>query len=263
MAGNSVFDELYSEGMTKDRDTLKNWWDVKNTRFGGEDALATARQLLGGVAKYDFSTVAGEIPKLDLPQLEPFFRVAMQKHGRRVTRSDAGLSVATPEIMRNDLELKPRYDGLQFDRTLPPQDAMSRMMGVGHVLMDKLLDHASAQQVFTAILSGLEAPTLLVKVEDEITGTKATVHRVILGYQGTTQGFIRDGDLLLALNGCALIEQPEHKLENSLTRHVQALIDDVSKADLPAVLGFRHPKARPIMVLLPAPARPACATENG
>lgn len=53
---------------------------------------------------------------------------------------------------------------------------------IGHVLMDKLLDYASTQQVFTAFLSGLEAPTLLVRVEDEITGTRATVHRVIIGY---------------------------------------------------------------------------------
>lgn len=251
MAGNSVFEDLYSEGMARSRETLKNWWDSESSRFGGDDALETARRLLGGVAKYDFSTVAEEIPRLDLPQLEPFFRNAAKTHGRRVTTSDAGLSLATPEIMRDDLDLNSRYDGLQFNRDLPKEDKLNRMLGVGHVLMDRFLDHAAAQPVFVCHLNGLEAPTLLLRVEDEITGTKATVHRVVLGYQKGITGFIRDGDLLAVLNACKTVEVAKPLLEKQEIQAVRQMESEIDAINLPDAFGFRHPKARPLMALLP------------
>ena len=255
MAGNSVFDDLFSEAMAKPRETLKSWWDAESNRFGGDDALETARRLLGGVAKYDFSTMAEEIPRLDLPQLEPFFRNAAKTHGRRVTTSEAGMSLATPEIMLDNLDLKSRYDGLQNNRDLPPDVKLNRMLGIGHVLMDQLLDHASVQPVFVCHLDGLEAPILLVRVEDEITGTKATVHHVMLGIQEGNSVYIRDGDLLQILNACSPADRADQSLARGEIDAVKHMTREIERITLPTSLGFRHPKARPVMALLPLVGR--------
>ena len=60
--------------------------------------MPSAKSLMvGSVGRYDFQSAGGDIPKLALPAMEPFFRHAMQLNGRRITRSEKGLSVATPE----------------------------------------------------------------------------------------------------------------------------------------------------------------------
>lgn len=257
MAGSSVFDELYSEGYSKQgRETLKSWWTANSNRFGGDNALATARSLFGSASKFDSATMAKEIPQLDLPQLEPFFRNAAKTHGRRVTTSEAGLSIATPEIWRNDLDLKSRYDGLTFDRDLAPQEQMNRMMGIGHSLVDKLLEHAVNQPVFAAYLKDLESPVLLARVEDELTGTKATVHRIVLGLQHGQSAILRDGELLALLNCCSGLGSGPTVLSENDTATVRELSIQLEASDLPSSFGFSYPKARPIMALLPAPPNP-------
>lgn len=252
MAGNSVFDELYSEGLSKDRETLKSWWNASENRFGDEDALSTARSLLGAASKYDYSTMAREIPKLDLPQLEPFFRNAARTHDRRVTSSDAGLSIATPEVWRDDLDLRARYDGLQFNRDLPPEEQMNRMMGIGHSLLDKLLDHAARKEVFVSQVDKLHAPLLLARVEDELTGTKTTVHRIVLGLEQGNPSALRDGEVLVKLNACTVMKEQPDSISAAQADALRQLLDQLETMELPASFGFKHPKARPIMALLPA-----------
>ncbi|MES2846565.1 MAG: helicase-related protein [Pseudomonadota bacterium] len=256
MAGSSVFDELYSEGYSKQgRETLRSWWTANSNRFGGDNALATARSLFGSASKFDSATMAKEIPQLDLPQLEPFFRNAAKTHGRRVTTSEAGLSIATPEIWRNDLDLKSRYDGLTFDRDLAPKEQMNRMMGIGHSLVDKLLEHAVNQPVFAAYLKDLENTILLARVEDELTGTKATVHRIVLGVQHGQSAILRDGELLSLLNRCTGLEAAPTELSVEHAATLRELSMQLEASELPGSFGFTYPKARLIMALVPASNR--------
>ena len=256
MAGSSVFDELYSEGYSKQgRETLRSWWTANSNRFGGDNALATARSLFGSASKFDSATMAKEIPQLDLPQLEPFFRNAAKTHGRRVTTSEAGLSIATPEIWRNDLDLKSRYDGLTFDRDLAPKEQMNRMMGIGHSLVDKLLEHAVNQPVFAAYLKDLENMILLARVEDELTGTNATVHRIVLGVQHGQSAILRDGELLSLLNRCTGLEAAPTELSVEHAATLRELSKQLEASELPGSFGFTYPKARPIMALVPASNR--------
>lgn len=250
MAGNSVFDDLYTEGFARSRrETLKSWWNENSDRFGGENALATARSLFGSASKFESASMVKEIPQLDLPQLEPFFRNAAKTHGRRVTSSETGLSIATPGIWRDDLDFKTRYDGLKFDRDLSLQEQMIRMLGIGHSLIDKLLEHATAQSVFAGYLKGLERPILLARVEDELTGTKATVHRIVLGLQQGNSTLLRDGELLTLLNCCSAAESSSLTQEQAAT--LRNLSQQLEKLELPASFGFTYPKARPIMALIP------------
>lgn len=252
MAGSSVFEDMFSEGYSKkSRETLKSWWSTNNNRLGGDNALATARSLFRSASKYDSVSLAKEIPQLDLPQLEPFFRNAAKTHGRRVATSDAGLSIATPEIWRNDLDLKSRYDELTFNRELAPLEQMNRLIGIGHSLLDKLLEHAINQPVFAAYLKDLESPILIARVEDELTGTNATVHRIVLGLQHGQSSILRDSDLLTLLNRCSGFETAPTELSTEYSELVRKLSEQLEESELPGTFGFAYPKARPIMTLLP------------
>ena len=254
MAGSNFFDGLFSEGATSSTDRLAEWFDQSTQQFGGKDAVDTVRAMLGNVARYDFQTAGAEIPKLDLPALEPFFRQSMLLAGRRVTKPEAGISVATPESWRGSVELRDRYDGLSFNRFLPADQALIRLLGVGHPLMDRALQESADQQVFLTRVKGLDAPLLIALVEDEVTGTGATVHRVILGVEAAYEGnplVLRDWELLLRLNDFEPLSEfsqgPSSGELSAIGAAVAKLAEHVTRLNL----SFRLPKATPILVLLP------------
>lgn len=254
MAGNQFFDELYAEGSVRGRDGLSAWFDQSTQQFGGRDAVETVRAMLGNVARYDFQSAGAEIPKLDLPALEPFFRNAMSLAGRRVTRGEEGLSVATPEVWRGSLELRDRYDALTFDRFMRSDQSLLRLLGVGHPLLDRAITESTDQQVFLTRARGISAPMIIAQVEDEITGTGATIHRIVIGIEGTgnaTSSVQRDWELLLRLNSL----EPSMNIATPPTltelTDIDALFTTLRTHDAILELPFRRPKLRRIIALLP------------
>jgi hypothetical protein len=250
MAGNQFFDDLYSHGTTRSSGGLAGWFDENTQQFGGRDAVETVRALLGNVARYDFQSAGAEIPKLDLPALEPFFRNAMALAGRRVTKGEEGLSVATPEAWRGSIELRDRYDALTFDRFMRSENSLSRLIGVGHPLLDRAISHSMDQQFFLSRARGISAPLLVAQVEDEITGTGSTVHRIVVGIEGLGNSAValRDWELLVRLNnmepGENVILAPSPPELSALDALYAKLEADVVVSDLP----FRRPKIRRIVV---------------
>ncbi len=254
MKSSGFFDELFAEGLQRPSDRLSDWFNAQTAQFGGTDAVATVRALVGNVARYDFQSASAEIPKLDLPALEPFFRHAMQLANRRVTRSEAGFSVATPEGWRGSSDLKDRYDGLVFDRSLPSDQTLLKLLGVGHPLMDRALAESQAREVFFARLKGLSAPLLICLAEDEITGTGATVHRVVLGIDGAPEGglaCLRDWELLSRLNGLQPSSEtaPGPSFDEIAT--IRNLVANLFTTASQLVLPFRRPRFTPVMAMLP------------
>ncbi len=254
MAGNQFFDELYAEGSVRGRDGLSAWFDQNTQQFGGRDAVETVRAMLGNVARYDFQSAGAEIPKLDLPALEPFFRNAMTLAGRRVTKGEEGLSVATPEVWRGSLELRDRYDALTFDRFMRSDQSLLRLLGVGHPLLDRAITESSDQQVFATRARGISGPLVLAQVEDEITGTGATVHRIVIGIEwlsGAPSSVRRDWELLLRLNSL----EPSMDIATPLTptelSDLDALFMTLRTHDAISELPFRRPKLRRTIALLP------------
>lgn len=253
MAGSHFFDDLYSKGSTQSIGGLASWFDQSTQQFGGRDAVETVRAMLGNVARYDFKSAGAEIPKLDLPALDPFFRNAMAVAGRRVTKGDEGLSVATPEAWRGSIELRDRYDALTFDRFMRSDHSLARLVGVGHPLLDRAISHSMGQQVFLTRVRGISTPLLVAQVEDEITGTGATVHRIVVGIEGTDSAAValRDWELLVRLNS---MEPVDNVLLSPTPAELSALdglrakfADEVVISDLP----FRRPKLRRIIAFLP------------
>jgi len=212
--------------------------------------------MLGNVARYDFQSAGEEIPKLDLPALEAFFRNAMALAGRRVTKGDEGLSVATPEAWRGSIELRDRYGALSFDRFMRSDQSLSRLVGVGHPLLDRAISHSMDQQVFLSRARGISAPLLVAQVEDEITGTGATVHRIVVGIEGTENAAValRDWEMLVRLNsmepGDNVSISPTPAELSALNVLCVKLAADVVVSDLP----FRRPKLRRIIAFFPEEA---------
>ncbi|MEE7506808.1 DEAD/DEAH box helicase [Methylobacterium mesophilicum] len=273
IAGEAFFNELYAGAGGRRDNRLADWFDEKTATLGGRDVIDTARDLFGNVARFDFQAVGRDVPKVDLPALEPFFAATLQRHGRRVSRSDddGSLAFKTPTPWRErSWSVDDRYEGLVFDRTLRGENAASRVLGVGHQLMDLAVQEARELPVRLASLDSLDAPLLIASVEDEVTGTGGTVHRLIFGVQqlGGSATVFQDWELLTRLNELTL-RRPLTSFKVSNGEFVRAAGESTDRLltalrlKLPRTTAiFVRPMARAEMLLIPAavvPDQPAAS----
>ena len=131
--------------------------------------------------------------------------------------------------------------------------SLAKLIGVGHPLLDRAISHSMDQQVFLSRARGISAPLLVAQVEDEITGTGATVHRIVVGIEGTGDVVValRDWELLVRLNNMEPGENvgvsPSPAERSALDALCKKLAADIVVSDLP----FRRPKLRRIIALFP------------
>tara|TARA_R110002124_G_scaffold10096_7_gene50885 strand:+ start:8302 stop:10959 length:2658 start_codon:yes stop_codon:yes gene_type:complete len=257
MAGNSLFNELFSgsEGLSGER--LGAWFDRATATLGGRDVVETVRELLGNVTKFDFQQVGQDLPKVDLPDLERFFTQTVGRHGRRIFRRDDGLEIRTPDTWKaRSYALRDKYEGLVFDRSLRGANAASRVLGIGHPLFDIALDDAHDVPVRVASVDGLSGPLLIMAVEDEVTGTGSLVHRLIFGVAEKEDKIevLRDWELLQATNVLTLKSPlgtvPATGAEATVERLKQAFDANLSSH----ASTLRRPVSWPEMLLLPSAA---------
>lgn len=258
MAGNSLFNELFSgsEGLSGER--LGAWFDRATSTLGGRDVVETVRELLGSVSRFDFQQVGKDLPKVDLPDLERFFIQAVGKHGRRIFRRDDGLEIRTPDDWKaRSYTLRDKYEGLVFDRSLRGANAASRVLGIGHPLFDIALDDAQETPARAASVAGLGGPMLILAVEDEVTGTGALVHRLIFGVtekDGKIE-VLRDWELLQVMNALT-VKSPvsagpaAESAETVIARLKQAFDVDLSSH----ASTLRRPMSWPEMLFFPSAA---------
>jgi ERCC4-related helicase len=258
IAGNSLFNELFSrsEGLSGER--LGAWFDRGTSTLGGRDVVETVRELLGSVSKFDFQQVGKDLPKVDLPDLERFFTQTVGRHGRRIFRRDDGLEIRTPDDWKaRSYALRDKYEGLVFDRSLRGANAASRVLGIGHPLFDIALDDAQDIPARAAFVEGLGSPLLILAVEDEVTGTGSLVHRLIFGVterDGKIE-VLRDWELLQMTNGLTLKSPPG---AGSATEGAETVIERLKQAfdaDLASHAStLRRPVSWPEMLFLPSAA---------
>ena len=258
MAGNSLFNELFSrsEGLSGER--LGAWFDRATSTLGGRDVVETVRELLGSVSKFDFQQVGKDLPKVDLPDLERFFTQTVGRHGRRIFRRDDGLEIRTPDDWKaRSYALRNKYEGLVFDRSLRGSNAASRVLGIGHPLFDIALDDAQDIPARAAFVEGLGSPLLILAVEDEVTGTGSLVHRLIFGVterDGKIE-VLRDWEFLHVTNGLTVKSPPG---AGSATEGAETVIERLKQAfdaDLASHAStLRRPVSWPEMLFLPSAA---------
>ena len=258
MAGNSLFNELFSgsEGLSGER--LGAWFDRATSTLGGRDVVETVRELLGSVSRFDFQQIGKDLPKVDLPDLERFFTQTVGRHGRRVFRRDDGLEIRTPDDWKaRSYALRDKYEGLVFDRSLRGANAASRVLGIGHPLFDIALDDAQDIPTRAASVEGLDRPVLILAVEDEVTGTGSLVHRLIFGVtekDGKIE-VLRDWELLQVMNALTVKSPPG---AGSATEGAEAVIEHLKQAFDASLSShastLRRPISWPEMLFLPTAA---------
>jgi hypothetical protein len=109
------------------------------------------------VARFDFNEVANQIPKVDLPDLVPFFKAVFAVLGRRPTQADdIRLSFKTPSPWMDDFTITDRYD-LLFAREPRPRDGED-VAGIGLRGVDRAVRFAGDLPDAFGAIGELQAP---------------------------------------------------------------------------------------------------------
>lgn len=141
MTSPTMFRDVFGGANQVARASLSQWFDQQTVQFGGQDAIAAVRNLVGHSARFDFNQVSDQIPRLDLPALRPFVVSMLTLHHRRVdSEGDERISFLTPEDwLEGEPGLRRRYDHVVFDRQASQDNTAVQILGVGHRLVDKAL----------------------------------------------------------------------------------------------------------------------------
>lgn len=262
MASPRMFTELFAEADSGLRGSrLDQWFDAKTSTFGGEDAVGLVRNLFGSVARFDFGEVADQIPKVDLPDLVPFFKVLFSMLGRRPNQHDEiRLNFKTPKELMGDFTIADQYD-LLFAREPRPHEGED-VAGIGLKIVDRALQLATEIPDALAAIGELEGPIVIFALRDRLTGTEGVVKKIIVGVQHTERGkwiLLKDWELLKLLNSAA--DKPRSAMfdvppksgmdtEDLLVKAEQVLEERLDNLDLP----FKLPQVDHIAMLVPGKA---------
>lgn len=239
------------------KERLATGFNQATSSLGGRDAVAAVRDLVGNCARFDFPQVGKDLPQVDLPALRPFFAAPLALHSRRPTedKPSGSLSFLTPDTWKSEPGVKSRYDGMVFDRCARGQDARSRILGVGHKLVDLALADAKSQSANVCSLppSLLSAPLVAFEIHDRVTGGQGAVKRIIVGVEigddGTPKRLLRDWELLERLNALGstrqALQEPSPRVPDA--RQVSSAVGPAQEAVKAAMdqmnLPFRVPEA--------------------
>ena len=243
---------------------LEDWFDTETSTFGGEDAVRTVQRMIGNVARFDFGEVADQIPRVDLPDLIPFFKSLLAMLGKRPNLiDDVRITFRTPEEwLSTDFAIADRYQ-LLFSRSDRPQDNED-IGGVGLKVVDRALHVAIDTNDTLAALGGLDGPLVVFALRDRITGGSTVVRNVIVGLhrkQDTSWTALRDWEVLKLLNPIAdrprstafdSVALMEYDIREIVLSAEQSLKSCLSELDL----SFRVPDLEQIACLVPGHARP-------
>ena len=206
MTSPGMFTKVFADAdPTFSGQTLDDWFDTETATFGGEDAVNTVRNLVGHVARFDFGAVAGQIPRVDLPDLVPFFKAVLAVRGRRPDQAEnLRLRFRPPDEWRDDFSIAvvDRYD-LLFARE--PQDGED-VAGVGLRVVDRAVRDAVELPAGFGAIKGLDAPIFVFAVRDRITGSDGPIRAVVVAAQSSGDGawiLVRDWELMQRLNPLA------------------------------------------------------------
>lgn len=205
MASGDVFREIFSEADAVSTDRFDRWFDEKAARFGGKDAVEAVRELVGYAARFDYQEASNQIPRADLPQLEPFFRTMLSLNKRQVREEAGGISFKTPNEWRRQVGVRLEYEGLHFNRQAQGKEAIERIAGVGHKAVDLAIKDAVESEASLASLPAdvLSAPLFTFSIADEVTTGGALVRSTVVGVDGDSGRVLRDWELLQRLNELA------------------------------------------------------------
>ncbi len=233
-ASPSMFPKLFSEPDPNiSGPNLKDWFQKETATFGGDDVVTAVRKIIRSVARFDFGEVEGQIPRVDLPDLLPFFKTFLSIKGRGFKQIDTShLQFRPPKEWKNDFTIATNENyNLLFSRT-DRHEKKTDIAGVGSRVVDRAISDAlNTEATFTAV-RGLESSIFVFSIRDRITGTGGPIRTVIVATkeEGGAWKLIRDWELIKILN--PLADKPRSLTLtniNSTSSNVLELMKDARK----------------------------------
>jgi ERCC4-related helicase len=208
VAGPSLLDDVFSAADTAPREKLREWFDERTGQMGGEDSVRVVQDLLGHAQHFDFAQVSDRVPKLDLPNLAPFFRLILRYNRRQVSETDGTFAFKTPDAWDRTVGVRPRYEDICFTRSPLLSGKKATILGVGSRLFDTALEQAhKLPDMYTAVgdLASTHGILLIFRCYDRITGILGQPRNIISGvlYDGFSFRSLKDWQVLLLLNEIA------------------------------------------------------------
>jgi len=205
MTPQSMFTNLFSDTASATKDNFSKWFDDKTATFGGEDVIDTVKQLFGNCAKFDYQQAKLDIPRLDLPDLKPFFEAMLIYNRKRSKENEDGsISFKTPDEWKDAIGVQKEYTDIVFERNGDIKRKLDKIFGIGHVVVDKAIKQALniKDSVCVVSQSDLPAPLYLIKARDRITSTGESIRFLVFGLTKDSQGWkvIKDWELISFVN---------------------------------------------------------------
>lgn len=207
MTSQQMYNEIYSESLEVEKDRLSTWFNQKTAHFGGKDVVETVRNLVGNTSRFDFQEVSDQLPRVDLPDLIPFFTTMLQINGRRYKDENGEFSFKTPDSWLDGPAVRPNYENMVFSRDIRGKGAAQRILGVGQKVFQKALDQArqSNASLTTIPSSILPNPLFVYRLYDRVTGMGGVIRSVLAAIEldmetGKIIQLLVDWKLLLRMN---------------------------------------------------------------
>lgn len=260
MTPQSMFTNLFSDTASATKDNFSKWFDDKTSTFGGEDVIDTVKQLFGNCAKFDYQQAKLDIPRLDLPDLKPFFEAMLIFNRKRSKENDDGsISFKTPDEWKDAIGVQKEYTDIVFERNGDVKRKLDKIFGVGHVVVDKAIRQALNIKDSICIVShsDLSAPLYLIKARDRITSTGESIRFLVFGITKDTIGWkvLKDWEMIKMLNPIVSkyqLHRKEYKsalttdrMSVELNEAVKFFIETQFYSDLP----FKVPQIESIAVV--------------
>ena len=156
MKSSKFFRDVFAEGIGKSKENVSSWFDSKTQTFGNRDAIEAVKGIVGNSAKFNIKDLKG-VPKVDLPDLVPFFKRALKLKGRLLTYNENdtyGFKTPDDWFKNGPYGTMPAYTGLIFRRKLNKGESPENIAGVGFYWFDKCLKYAESFTNSAACISG-------------------------------------------------------------------------------------------------------------
>ncbi|EGQ8037361.1 DEAD/DEAH box helicase family protein [Vibrio parahaemolyticus] len=204
MADTSLFNELFAEALMRDKeDSLSSWFDYKTKTFGGESIVQKVQDLTGRAERFDYQDL-DDVPRLDLADLKPFFTQMLALNQRRYKFDESGgMSFLTPVSWLGEFRTKRAYERIYFDRKAKQVDSQADIMGFGHPMLSKAINQGEQITGSFAYVENISSDLIVFKVQDQITGTDASVKSSIVGIAVDLNmhcNVVKDEELIHLLN---------------------------------------------------------------
>jgi len=268
MTPTSFFNETFSDGSGVSKENFSDWFNAKTAEFGGKDVIDTVKNLVGNSAKFDFQEVSSQIPRVDLEDLKPFVLSMLTLNGKRVSKekdlnNETLISFKTPEGWRNEPGVRRVYEGMCFNRNYRGKDATQKIIGVGHMVVDKAIAQAKSSSACLMTSDGIKRPYFIFRIIDRVTDTGGTVRSGVAAVITSADGsndleLLKDWHLMGRLN--RLINHSGTKRAKSTPRphNVSEVAKSVNNATSFLIknmnslkLSFRDPKPELMSIIWP------------